>query len=102
MCIQVFVWPFNKRGVNDPAILQMAQPYQSDDCEKQKESPKWDSNTRPAAYEADALPTELLRHLLPICIPGTSETASRAVGSQHSVRVDIRIQTNSAGIFIYK
>ena len=28
-----------------------------------KESPKWDSNTRPAAYEADALPTELLRHL---------------------------------------
>ena len=28
-------------------------------------SPKWDSNTRPAAYEADALPTELLRHLLP-------------------------------------
>ena len=27
-----------------------------------KESPKRDSNTRPAAYEADALPTELLRH----------------------------------------
>ena len=25
-------------------------------------SPKRDSNTRPAAYEADALPTELLRH----------------------------------------
>ena len=61
MCIQVFVWPFNKRGVNDPAILQMAQLNQSDDSEKQKESPKWDSNTRPAAYEADALPTELLR-----------------------------------------
>ena len=32
---------------------------------KRKEiSPKWDSNTRPAAYEADALPTELLRHVL--------------------------------------
>ena len=31
--------------------------------EGRKESPKWDSNTRPAAYEADALPTELLRRL---------------------------------------
>ena len=27
-----------------------------------KKSPKRESNTRPAAYEADALPTELLRH----------------------------------------
>ena len=33
--------------------------------EREKESPKWDSNTRPAAYEADALPTELLRRLFP-------------------------------------
>ena len=32
---------------------------------RKRVSPKWDSNTRPAAYEADALPTELLRRSFP-------------------------------------
>ena len=40
------------------------QNYRYRDTNKKKieKSPKRESNTRPAAYEADALPTELLRH----------------------------------------
>ena len=64
--------------------------------EGRKESPKWDSNTRPAAYEADALPTELLRRLSTIDTSTTLDIGSRTVQPERIFDIDIRFQTNSA------
>ena len=49
-----------------------------------KDSPKWDSNTRPAAYEADALPTELLRHLSGFSTYGISLSRVRKQEGYHT------------------
>ena len=66
---------------------------------KRKEiSPKWDSNTRPAAYEADALPTELLRRsilLPPLCIWEESSRQRRRQSekNEHRAMWELRCST---------
>ena len=65
--------PLNVLGFNDLVLEELkicsvccSQIVIDLNLFQRKKSPKWDSNTRPAAYEADALPTELLRHSISI------------------------------------